>query len=212
MGSSDFAEAYPNTTTIGTDLSPIQPDTKPPNLTFEIDDCCSDWVYPKEHFDYIHVRQIHLAPGGYLEQAEMNPVPMCDDGSIKPGDAMDECGKLAVRASESFDKSLMIQEFMQDDIRRAGFTNIVKITYKWPIGAWSNDPKLKALGGWNLMHWIEGLEGWTLRIFTKYMGWTYERVKKWNADMRHVLRDRKYHAYQNVYEYASSVVYARKPL
>lgn len=56
---SDFAEAYPNTTIIGTDLSPIQPGPRPPNLTFEIDDCCSDWVYPKNHFDYIHIRALY---------------------------------------------------------------------------------------------------------------------------------------------------------
>ncbi|KAI4242743.1 MAG: hypothetical protein LQ352_007175 [Teloschistes flavicans] len=135
---------------------------------------------------------------GYLEQAELNPVLTCDDGSIKPGDAIDECGKLAIRAGESFGKSLMVEEFMQDDIRRAGFTNVVKTTYKWPIGAWSNEPKLKELGRFNLRHWNEGLEGWTLRFYTKYLGWTYEEVKKWNANMRHVLRDRKYHAYQNV--------------
>ena len=57
--SSDFAEAYPDTAVIGTDLSPIQPDTRPPNLNFEIDDCCSDWVYPNDHFDYIHIRQLY---------------------------------------------------------------------------------------------------------------------------------------------------------
>ncbi|KAI4205929.1 MAG: hypothetical protein LQ350_000114 [Teloschistes chrysophthalmus] len=112
----------------------------------------------------------HLAPGGYLEQAELNPVLTCDDGSIKPGDAIDECGKLAVRFGEVFGKSLMVEEFMQDDIRRAGFTNVVKKTYKWPIGAWSNDPKLKELGRFNLRHWHEGLEGWTLRFYTKYLG------------------------------------------
>ena len=59
MRCSDFAEAYPNTAVIGTDLSPIQPDTIPSNLHFEIDDCCSDWVYPRDHFDYIHVRQLY---------------------------------------------------------------------------------------------------------------------------------------------------------
>lgn len=56
---SDFAEAYPNTAVVGTDLSPIQPDTRPPNLSFEIDDCCSEWVYPKNHFDFIHIRALY---------------------------------------------------------------------------------------------------------------------------------------------------------
>ncbi|KAL9001052.1 MAG: hypothetical protein Q9169_000536 [Polycauliona sp. 2 TL-2023] len=207
----DFAEAYPNTAVVGTDLSPIQPDTKPPNLYFEIDDCCSDWVYPKNHFDYIHVRMLygsvadwpkfykecfdHLAPGGYIEQAEINPQPRSDDGSITPGDPFDECGKLAVRAGESFGKSLMVEEFMHDEIIRAGFTDVVRVKYKWPIGAWSNDVRLKELGRWVFIHWYEGLEGWVLRFFTKHMGWTYEDVQKWNAKVRQALKDRRYHIY-----------------
>ncbi|KAL9045181.1 MAG: hypothetical protein Q9206_007326 [Seirophora lacunosa] len=252
---SDFAEKYPNTSIIGTDLSPIQPETKPPNLAFEIDDCCSDWVYPKNHFDYIHIRQLygsvadwprfynecydHLTPGGYIEQAELNPVLKSDDGSIVPGDLLDQCGILAAQAGESLGKTLLVEKSMQDDIARAGFTDVVKTTYKWPIGAWSNDARLKELGKWNLLHWQKGLESWTLRSFTKHMGvrgkplpfrsrcrspiravgedestqkadeaqWTYEAVKKWNADVHRAMRERKYHAYQDV-----SVVYARKPL
>ncbi|KAL8985135.1 MAG: hypothetical protein Q9205_001073 [Flavoplaca limonia] len=182
----DFAEAHPNTTVIGTDLSPIQPNTRPPNLNFEIDDCCSDWVYPKDHFDYIHIRQLygsvadwpkfyrqcydHLAPGGYIEQVEVNPAPKSDDGSVTPGSPFDECGKLAVRAGESFGKSLMVEEFMHEEIARAGFTDVVRVKFKWPIGAWSNDARLKELGRWVLIHWYEGLEGWVLRFFTKHMG------------------------------------------
>ncbi|KAI4136668.1 MAG: hypothetical protein LQ341_005506, partial [Variospora aurantia] len=229
---------------IGTDLSPIQPETKPPNLIFEIDDCCSDWVYPKNHFDYIHVRQMygsiadwhrfykdcydHLTPGGYIEQAELNPVLKSDDGSIVPGDVLDQCGTLAVQAGISLGSSLEVEKSMQDDIARAGFTEVVKTTYKWPVGAWSNDPRLKELGKWNLLHWQQGLESWTLRSFTKRMGvnsshhffrpltrgsrgkkmgwayradeaqWSYEAVKKWNADVHRTLKERKHHAYQDV--------------
>ncbi|KAI4283512.1 MAG: hypothetical protein L6R35_005144 [Caloplaca aegaea] len=212
---SDFAEAYPNTSIIGTDLSPIQPETKPPNLIFEIDDCCSDWVYPKNHFDYIHVRQMygsiadwhrfykdcydHLNPGGYIEQAELNPVLKSDDGSIVPGDVLDQCGTLAIQAGISLGSSLEVEKSMQDDIARAGFIDVVKTTYKWPVGAWSNDPRLKELGKWNLLHWQQGLESWTLRSFTKRMGWSYEAVKKWNADVHRTLKERKHHAYQDVY-------------
>ncbi|KAL8949245.1 MAG: hypothetical protein Q9222_004634, partial [Ikaeria aurantiellina] len=210
----DFAETYPDTITIATDLSPIQPGTKPPNLEFEVDDCCSDWVYENNHFDYIHVRSLygsvadwpkfykecydHLAPGGYLEQTEFNPVGKSDDGSIVSGDPWDKCGQLARRCGEAFGKTLMVEEFMKEEIIKAGFTDVVKIKYKWPIGAWSNDPKLKELGRWNLIHWLEGLEGWTLRFFTKHMGWTYEATRKWNADMIKTLKDKKYHAYQDV--------------
>ncbi|KAL8798879.1 MAG: hypothetical protein Q9182_006309 [Xanthomendoza sp. 2 TL-2023] len=141
----------------------------------------------------------HLAPGGYIEQAEINPVAKSDDGSVTPGDLYDQCGKLAIAAGNAFGKSLMIEESMQDDIASAGFIDVVKEKYKWPVGAWSNDPRLKELGRWNLIHWNQGMEGWTMRFCTKHLGWTYDAVKEWNAEMRNTLRDRKYHAYQDVY-------------
>ncbi|KAL8835974.1 MAG: hypothetical protein Q9170_003097 [Blastenia crenularia] len=129
----------------------------------------------------------------------MNPMPKSDDGSIVPGDPFDQCGKLAKRAGEAFGKSLMIEETMEDDIRKAGFTDVVRRKFKWPFGAWSQDPRLKEIGTWNLIMWDRGLEGWTLRSFTKHMGWTYEGVQKWNNEMRQTMRDPKYHAYQDGY-------------
>jgi len=45
----------------GTDLSPIQPAVAPPNVRFEIDDACSQWVYPKDHFDYVHIRLLYAS-------------------------------------------------------------------------------------------------------------------------------------------------------
>ncbi|KAL9594792.1 MAG: hypothetical protein Q9219_006829 [cf. Caloplaca sp. 3 TL-2023] len=134
-------------------------------------------------------------------------MPKSDDGSIVPGDVFDQCGQLAIRAGEAFGKSLIIETTMEDDIRRAGFTDVVRYKFKWPIGTWANDKRLKELGMWNQRMWNQGLEGWTLRFFTKHMGWTYEGVKTWNGEMRKALQDRKYHAYQD-----GSVVYARKPL
>ena len=220
--SRDFADHFPQTDIIGwtaaflyitrmqlltsiagTDLSPIQPGFAPPNLRFEIDDCCSEWVYPKNHFDYIHIRLMygsiadwpafykeayeydlpclnyfiphltyycrHLAPGGYIEQAEISPLPKSDDGSITPGDLYDECGRLSRTCGEAFGKTLQVQEFMKDAIMQAGFVDVVETKYKWPMGPWSNDQRLKDLGKWNLKHWEDGLEGWTMRFFTNYL-------------------------------------------
>jgi hypothetical protein len=41
---------------MGVDLSPIQPNWVPPNLKFVVDDIEDVWLYPREHFDYIHIR------------------------------------------------------------------------------------------------------------------------------------------------------------
>lgn len=40
------------------DISPIQPGFVPPNLRFEVDDINKTWTFPKDHFDYIHVRSM----------------------------------------------------------------------------------------------------------------------------------------------------------
>jgi hypothetical protein len=53
---SDFADQFPASTVIGTDLSPIQPGWIPPNVRFEIDDAQLEWTYPASHFDFIHIR------------------------------------------------------------------------------------------------------------------------------------------------------------
>ncbi|KAH1807053.1 hypothetical protein KXX35_009054, partial [Aspergillus fumigatus] len=41
----DFADRHPSARVIGTDLSPIQPHLVPPNVQFEVDDCCDEWTY-----------------------------------------------------------------------------------------------------------------------------------------------------------------------
>jgi hypothetical protein len=56
---SKFADMHPSATVIGTDLSPIQSTWVPPNVLFEIDDCCDDWVYRKNSFDFAHLRGLY---------------------------------------------------------------------------------------------------------------------------------------------------------
>ncbi|KAK0508910.1 hypothetical protein JMJ35_008281 [Cladonia borealis] len=220
---SDFADLYPEAEVIGTDLSPTQRVPQPPNLKWETDDACSEWVYPPDYFDYVHVRLLyasiadwsafykecydHLAPGGYLEHAEISPVLKSDDGSIDMDEAYHHQGRLAIEASERFGKQINIQPHLKDMILQAGFEDVKEFTYKWPIGEWPQDPRLKDIGGWNARHWMEGLETWTLRLLTQYMGWSLEEVKTWTAKMRTSILNRKFHAYQPL-----TVVYARKPL
>lgn len=52
----DFADLYESASVIGIDLSPIQTNWVPPNLKFMVDDAESEWLYPQDHFDYVHTR------------------------------------------------------------------------------------------------------------------------------------------------------------
>ena len=79
-------------------------------------------------------------------------------------------GRLAIEAAERFGKQINIQPHLKDMIIQAGFEDVKEFTYKWPIGEWPQDSRLKDIGGWNARHWMEGLETWTLRLLTQYMG------------------------------------------
>ncbi|MCJ1258421.1 hypothetical protein MMC24_006254 [Lignoscripta atroalba] len=224
----DFADQFPHADVVGTDLSPIQPDFAPPNLRFEIDDCCSTWTYPPNHFDFIHIRCMygsvaewpafyfecydmlydvyrakiqrrHLVPGGYIEQAEIS-VRVCSDiGDIDPDSVWGENNRLFFCAGEASGRTLVIQEKLKGLIEEAGFVDVVEHQYRWPLGAWSQDQKLRDLGRWNQHRWEEGLEGWSMAFCTRIMGWSYEQVKAWNVETKRTMRDRSLHIYQNVF-------------
>ncbi|KAK8198607.1 hypothetical protein M8818_006474 [Zalaria obscura] len=234
----DVADQNPQAEVLATDLSPIQATFMPPNLQFEIDDCCSTWVYPENHFDFIHLRGLfgsiadwptlyeqcykHLEPGGYIEQLEVSVTNYAADDDTPVPEVLKVWSDNADEVSKRSGKTWSIAETMPTLIREAGFVDVVEKTYKWPIGPWSSDPKLKELGRWNLLNWEEGMEGWIMACYTRVLGWKYQEVQDWLKVIRKALRDRRAHVYHEVYVLASSisqtfadddrrVVYARKP-
>lgn len=183
---SDMADKFPNSHVTGMDLSPTQISMYPANCTFEIDDCCSKWVYPENHFDFVHIRGLfgsiadwpalynqvykHTAPGGYFEQLEWS-VPVQSQGTpLQPGDTLTRWSELVVQISQRTGKSFEIAETMFGMIKQAGFVNVVEKRFKWPIGSWSSDSRMKELGRWNLLNWEQGSEGWILALYTRFLG------------------------------------------
>ncbi|KAH8430865.1 class I SAM-dependent methyltransferase [Aspergillus melleus] len=217
----EFADMHPSARVIGTDLSPIQPSFVPPNLQFEVDDCCDPWLFRKDYFDYVHIRGLygcvadwgafykeaynHIKPGGYIEQLEQSVVPKSDDGTTD-GTIFEEWGKVSLSAGDAFGKTLRIVDESRDGLIAAGFVDVVEKRFKVPFGPWAKDPHLKLLGKLNRMHTQEGIEGYTMMLFTKYLGWTREEVEAFLTRMRKGLHDPSIHPYQEV-----TVVYGRKP-
>ncbi len=54
--------------------------------------------------------------------------------------------------------------------------------------------KQKQLGAWNFMQIDEGLEAFTLRLFTKVLGWDVQEVQVLLAMVRKDLKNRRVHA------------------
>lgn len=132
-----------------------------------------------------------------------------------------ECGR-------RLKKTFKIAEEMAGMISSAGFVDVVEKRFKWPIGPWSSDPRLKEIGRWNLLNWEEGMEGWVIAPYTRVLGvseffifhfsfpwldshmgielteggvyvqWSAADVQEWLAEIRKALRDRKKHVYHEV--------------
>lgn len=104
-------------------------------------------------------------------------------------------------------KEIMVYEKMRGQIEEAGFADVEERKYKWPIGTWPKNRKMKELGAFTRAHLDAGLEGWTLRGLTGLLGWTKEEVYAYCAGMRADMRNPKLHGIHEM-----RVVYARKPL
>ncbi|KAL9532416.1 Methyltransferase [Sphaerulina musiva] len=218
----DIADRFPSAEVIGTDLSPVQPGMQPDNCHFEIDDCMAEWVYPESHFDFIHIRGLfgsisdwptlyqqcysHLQPGGWIEQVEWSIQNRSADGSLRPNSTLAKWSMYGIECGRRLKKTFKIAEEMAGMITSAGFVDVVEKRFKWPIGPWSSDPRLKEIGRWNLLNWEEGMEGWVIAPYTRVLGWSAADVQEWLAEIRKALRDRKKHVYHEV-----RLVYARKP-
>lgn len=218
----DMGDRYPSCEVVGTDLSPTQVPYAPPNVRFEIDDCCSEWTYPENSFDLIHVRGLtgsvgnwakfyqeclkHLRPNGYLEHLEFAVTIHTDPPNTEHDEIIKSFGPLLVDAGERLGKTFEISEHMSELIGRAGFVDVVKKQFIWPIGPWSDDEHLRELGRWNLKNWEDGMEGWVMALLTRVHGWSYEEVQNYRAQLLRGVKSKEVKAWHNV-----RVVYARKP-
>ncbi|KAK2776899.1 methyltransferase domain-containing protein [Colletotrichum kahawae] len=221
MWAIDFGEEHPESEVIGVDLSPVQPGFTPPNVHYEIDDLEEEWSFSRK-FDYIHSMMMtgafrdwpnfhrqafeNLNPGGWLEIQDIDFPMRCDDGTIPPecdlgrwNDLMMEAGR---RSGFLLDTCGRAAEMMA----HAGFIDIVRIPFKWPINQWPRDVRHKTLGLWTEANFSVGLESMTLALFTRFMGWRKEEVWDFSARASAEWRDVRRHGYFDVY-----VTYGRKP-
>jgi hypothetical protein len=183
----DFADAHPQATIIGTDVSPIQPNFVPPNLKFEIDDAQMEWTWPNNHFDFVHLRCMMgsidnwpllyerafrcTKPGGWIEHMDFDIQFTSDDGSVKPGDVLNEWPKHFFDSGEAITgRTFYIPRRAKGLMEAAGFVDLVEKKYKLPIGSWMDDPRMKEIGNFNRLFMLTGLDGFSLYVLSNILG------------------------------------------
>ncbi|KAK1757039.1 S-adenosyl-L-methionine-dependent methyltransferase [Echria macrotheca] len=223
MWAMDFADEFPDSEVIGTDVSPTQPNWVPPNCVFELDDASKTWTFPDNTFDYIHIRYMIgcfkdwpavykeclrcLKPGGWLEHMDCSSLVQSDDPGPKDPiwkewSAIFDHVQEATGNNFNLIDNFEIAKFMEE----AGFTNIQKKLVKVPIGGWPAQQKWKDVGLYNKLGIETGLEGFALFALTTIMGWQYEQVQLLLARVRASLNDKKQHNYN-----PWGIAWAQKP-
>ncbi|OQD91154.1 hypothetical protein PENANT_c001G07753 [Penicillium antarcticum] len=212
----DIAEKFPNAHVIGNDISPIQPSWVAPNIEFIMEDFESEWLYPENHFDFIHARCLagcvadwpgfigrifeHVKPGGYFESHESAVWARSDDGSIKPDSALMEWQQAVNLAGDLSGRDLNIYHKLKDWMIEAGFEDVSLSVYTLPFSPWPRDPHLKALGKYQAVQLQQAIDSYSLRLYTQVLGWSADVAKIHNAVVKRELRDKKLHAYVQTYK------------
>ncbi|KAH6617239.1 S-adenosyl-L-methionine-dependent methyltransferase, partial [Chaetomium tenue] len=216
-----LAEENPNSEILGTDLSPIQPDYLPPNCRFEIDDVDDDWVH-NHKFDYIHGRYLlpfvkkdwsvffksiydNLNPGGWVESQETIIYFQSIDGSVE-GTALQRWNALLLRGIQMMGRSATEALRCKNYLAEAGFVNLGEKKFAVPMNPWAKGDDQKAVGAMQMANNFEGIDGITMTVFTRALGWAPADVEKLLVDVKNDFKDRSIHGYITVI-----VVWGQKP-
>jgi len=82
---------------------------------------------------------------------------------------------------------------LKTQAEKAGFANVEIKEHKIPIGKWTRDKKLKLLGTYQREVLMNGLEAFSLAIFTRLLGWLKTEVEIFLEDVRQELKNSSYH-------------------
>ncbi|KAI0803574.1 S-adenosyl-L-methionine-dependent methyltransferase [Xylaria sp. FL0064] len=220
----DFADAHPEAEVVGTDISPSQPEWVPPNLKFEIEDCTQPWTYPRDTFDFIHLRYLFgsipdwdalyaeafkaCKPGGWVEAVDPSVNLRSDDGSVREGTAFYDWGRLFNEAASKYGRTMSMVDdgAIKESFKRVGFVEVVSRTFKLPATPWAKDQKMQQLGAFSRLAMDQDLDGYAMYLFTNALGWSEQQVTVYLARVRKEMRDMRIQPY-----FLVEVVYGKKP-
>ncbi|EFE34038.1 uncharacterized protein ARB_06989 [Trichophyton benhamiae CBS 112371] len=190
-----MGDEFPNAEIIATDISVFDIQSVgicPPNVSFQIDDAQGEWTF-NEPFDFIHVRGLgggisdwslfyqqayqHLAPGGFIQVADS--ALLTGDITLPnspPNSYLSIYLGALGSAAEMAGYPRSFNHLRSAAFEAAGFTDIRIYDTNIPVGTWPTDPQEKTLGKMTLIVLFESLEATSMRLLTKYLGWTAEEV------------------------------------
>lgn len=127
---------------------------------------------------------------------EVDPRFMSDDGSLREDSSLSYWSRIICQASAKYNRPILHYDEYVRLFEKAGFVDVRKVYLKSPSNPWPKDSVLKEVGKFQLVALLEGLEGLSVGLLTRALGWKEEEVKVLIAKIRPELKDRAIHSYQ----------------
>ncbi|KAJ4403411.1 hypothetical protein N0V82_010656 [Gnomoniopsis sp. IMI 355080] len=213
----EFGDLFPSADVLGIDLSPIQPDWVPANVHFVVDDAESDWIYPPDHFDYIHTRHTvmaikdwpklyreakeHLRPGGWIESQEIYHYPISANNTMPSDHPIAQYWGLINEGLQrlGIDFHAAAGGKIAAMMREAGYVNVHERIFHVPLGTWPKHPDLKMVGEYWRHVLLVGAQAIALGPLTRGCGWTREQVEVFLIEVRKAYYDNSCLMYMPMY-------------
>jgi hypothetical protein len=140
----------------------------------------------------------NLNPGGWAEFQDFDLACYAEDGTMTETTSTVIWDNYFLEAAGKLGRDPSPGPKLEEWVKAAGFQNVRHQMFKFPLGVWPKDPKLKEIGLINLTQALDGLEGFSLRLFCDQLGWTEEQVIVLMAKVRKEFKSQVVHPIFNL--------------
>ncbi|OCL12117.1 hypothetical protein AOQ84DRAFT_285851, partial [Glonium stellatum] len=138
-------------------------------------------------------------PRGFTEFQDLDSRHYSEDASIPAGNKMAEFLDHVAEACEAMGRTANVGPRLKGWMEEAGFANVREVVVRLPFGMWPREKRMKQIGALNYLQFEEGMEAFSLGLFTRVLGWSVERVQLYLVDVRKDMRNKDMHMLFNYY-------------
>lgn len=142
----------------------------------------------------------YIKPGGYIEQQELALGTLYSkDGTVQPSDVQPEWCRYMKEAGLKRGRPVDLGPQIKGFLQNAPFADIGEEVFPMPVGTWPTDEKQKMIATHFMMQTLGGIEGYSMMVFTKVLGWSVEKTKEYLERVKEYCKDDSKHKYMDLH-------------
>jgi hypothetical protein len=135
-----------------------------------------------------------LAPGGYVHMHEpLFPISFQDappeDCALKRWNSLIE--EASRKAGRQWDNAQHYRRWFEE----LGYVDVREYRERLPLSPWVKGKKSKMLSLWLQHDVLVGIEGWSMALLTRQLGWTSEEVTRFVDEVKRDIANTSLHVY-----------------